>query len=177
MQGLTQDRTQNKLILLFIFDKMEMPLSENTIIDLCTNKNNWIAYMNCKLALEELVSSNFVCVLTGDGAVAPELLYNITSEGRVCLAHFFVRIPGSTREMISNYVKASRMSFRRKQEYVSTYEKRQDGTYDVYLKIVDETQPTMEIKINVASRNIAKYIDKTWESKAPQAYTTLYDLL
>lgn len=173
MQGLTQDSTQNKLILLFIFDKMEMPLSESTIMDLCQNKNNWIDYVNCKLALEQLIEAKFVCKLSGGN----EVFYNITVEGRVCLAHFFVRIPSSTREIISAYVKNSRMSYRRKQEYSSVYNKRDDGTYDVILRITDAMQPALEIKLNVPNRNIAKYIDKCWGDKATQVYSQLYDTL
>ena len=42
--GITQDSTQNKLILLFVFDKMETALTESTVIDLCSYKNNWIDY-------------------------------------------------------------------------------------------------------------------------------------
>ena len=38
----TQDNTINKLKLLFLLDKMEIPLTENNIIDICTSRNNWI---------------------------------------------------------------------------------------------------------------------------------------
>ncbi|HRX13732.1 MAG TPA: DUF4364 family protein [Eubacteriales bacterium] len=174
MQGLTQDSTQNKLILLFIFDQMEMPLSESTIMDLCQNKNNWIEYVNCKLALEQLMEANFICKLKGGGN---EFFYNLTVEGRVCLAHFFVRIPSSTRDTISNYIKNSRMNYRRKQEYSSSYIKRDDGTYDVILRITDTIQPTLEIKLNVPNRNTAKYIDKNWGEKAASVYLQIYDSL
>ena len=44
--GITQDSTTNKLILLFVFDKMETALTESTILDLCCYKNNWIDF-NC----------------------------------------------------------------------------------------------------------------------------------
>ena len=36
----TQDNTINKLKLLFLLDKMEIPLTENNIIDICTSRNN-----------------------------------------------------------------------------------------------------------------------------------------
>lgn len=174
MQGNTNDSTLNKLILLFIFDKMEMPLSESTIMDLCQNKNNWIDFVNCKIALEQLVEAKFICRIEER---KDETFYNITVEGRVCLAHFFVRIPSSMRETISNYVKDSRMVYRRKQEYSSSYDKRDDGTYDVILKITDTILPALEIKLNVPTRAIAKHVDKHWGDKAPQIYAQLYDSL
>ena len=78
--GITQDSTQNKLILLFVFDKMETALTESTVIDLCSYKNNWIDYTNCKQALYEVVQNGFVykSVPSGGG----EELYDLTAEGR-----------------------------------------------------------------------------------------------
>ena len=34
--GITQDKTTNKLILLFVFDKMETAMTESTVLDLCS---------------------------------------------------------------------------------------------------------------------------------------------
>ena len=33
------ETTVNKLILLFVFDKMDIPITENTIIEMCTSRN------------------------------------------------------------------------------------------------------------------------------------------
>ncbi len=41
------DATTNKLILLYIFDQMETPLSEETLIEIC-NENDWLSYMDCQ---------------------------------------------------------------------------------------------------------------------------------
>lgn len=174
MAGVTKDIVLNKLILLFIFDRMEMPLSEDTIQVLCQEKNDWIDYIDWKLALEQLIEADFVCVLPNE---AKKAMYGITVEGRVCLAHFFVRIPSSVREMIDNYIKANRMKYRRSQEYNSSYTKRDDGTYLVTLRIIDNLQVVLEIKMTVPNRNQALYIDKTWGEKAPKGYAQLYDLL
>ena len=169
------DNTQNKLLLLFVFDKMEIPLSEDTIIDLCCTSNNWISYIDCKQALSQLIEASFIFRINNNSATKP--LYTITPEGRVCLAHFFVRIPSSLREIVSEKIKISRMSYRRKQEYFSDYHKNADGTYDVALKILEPTQAILEININVPNRATAKWIYQKWEEKATQVYSSIYDLL
>lgn len=173
--GITQDSTQNKLILLFVFDKMETALTESTVIDLCSYKNNWIDYTNCKQALYEVVQNGFVykSVPSGGG----EELYDLTAEGRWCLKNFYTRIPGSVRQLISDDIKKKRIVYRRKQDYVVTYEKCQDGTYDVILKIVEPTKTTLEVKINVMTRNMAKYLEKSWQEKAPVVYSKISETL
>ena len=111
------DSSINKLILLFVFDKMEVPLSENTILDMCCSSNNWLAYMDCQPILSLLLECGWIYnVSTND-----DPLYTITTDGRVCLANFFIKIPASTREAISLFIKNNRAKYRRKQECVADY--------------------------------------------------------
>lgn len=89
--AIAMDSTQNKLLLLFVFDKMEMPLSEQTILEMCCSANNWINYIDCKQALMQLIEANFVSALNKGASSEP--MYSITPEGRICLAHFLCVFP------------------------------------------------------------------------------------
>ena len=60
----SQDSTVNKLKLLFLLDKMEIPLTENNIIDICTSRNNWINYMDCKEILWQLLVFVVISVIS-----------------------------------------------------------------------------------------------------------------
>ena len=163
----------NKLILLFVFDKMECPLSENTIIDMCCSSNTWLSYMDCKPILNKLLDETFIYNVASYG----NPLYSITPEGRYCLAEFYVKIPSSMREQISLFIKNNRSHYRRKQEYTADYYMNKDSTYTVYLKINDLSQPLMELKFNVPNRQIAKNIYKKWEEKAGNLYAIIYENL
>ncbi|MEG1710379.1 MAG: DUF4364 family protein [Clostridia bacterium] len=169
------DNTQHKLLLLFVFDKMEMALSDNTIYDFCTSSNTWLNYIDCKIALEELVKAQFIAPM--DVHTKELLLYNITPEGRLCLAHFFPKLPSSIREDVAKRVKEQRMAFKRKQEYFSDYSKNRDGTYKVTLKIAEPEQQMIEMIMTVPDRETAKQIYEKWEEKAPQVYQSVYDIL
>ena len=152
------DSSLNKLILLFVFDKMEVPLSENTVLDMCCSSNNWLAYMDCQPILNQLLECGWLYNIGNSG----EPLYTITPDGRICLANFFINIPASTREEISLFVKNNRAKYRRKQECVADYFMNKDGTYTVYLKIIEPAQPVLELKLVVPNRQIAKDIYKKW---------------
>ena len=104
-------------------------------------------------------------------------LYDLTAEGRWCLKNFYARIPSSVRQLIADDIKKKRIEYRRRQDYVATYEKCPDGSYDVILKIVEPTKTTLEVKLNVMTRNIAKYIERTWQEKAPTVYGKISDTL
>ena len=167
------DSSLNKLIVLFVFDKMEAPLSENTVLDMCCSSNNWITYMDCRPLLKQLKELGWICDI-GSGS---DPLYAITPDGRVCLANFYVKIPVSLREQISSFVKQNKTKYRVKQECVADYYMNRDGTYTVYLKILEPSQPLMELKFVVPNRRTARDIYKKWSDKANGVYSAIYDNL
>lgn len=166
-----------KLILLFTLDKMEFPLTENTIFDICYYRNNWISYMDCKDYLYKLVDSNLIYrAESKDG----EERFNITYDGRNCLSHFYTKIPDYLREQITEYTKSNRMHFKRSQEYVSTFFKSEDGSYIVVLKIRSDTlqdEPLFEVKVKAPSRQSAIEACRRWQEQAHYAYESVYELL
>lgn len=174
--GITQDKTTNKLILLFVFDKMETAMTESTILDLCSYKNNWIDFANCKETLADIVSNGFVYKTKPMGKDTEEL-YDLTTEGRVCLANFYTRIPSSVRKIISEHINLKRREYRRRQDYVANYVKCPDSSYNVTLRIDEATKTTLEISLNVMTRGTAKQIEKSWQEKAPLVYSKLEELL
>lgn len=168
------DALLNKLILLFVFDKMECPLTENTILDICCSSNNWISYMDCKPIINQLIDHGFIYKLPPSGG---EALYSITPDGRVCLADFFVQIPSSVRENISRFVKTNCLKYKKRQEFVADYYMNKDGTYTVNLKIMEPAHAVLELKLVVPSRLTAKNIYKRWEEKGMIILDLLYDNL
>jgi hypothetical protein len=170
------DLMTSKLVLLYMMDKMEIPLTENSILDICTNQNTWLNYMDCKEFIYQLTEANFI--YTPEEQV-PEPRYTITFEGRSCLDSFFKRIPMSLREEITAYSKANMMHFKRKQEYVSSYEKNADGSYLTTFTIREPLlcQPIFEIKMKIDSRQEAINVTNKWIDKAPEIYESIYDEL
>jgi len=163
----------NKLILLFVFDKMESPLMERTVADICTSSNNWINYMDCVVLIRKMVSDGFICEIPSED----EPLYSLTPEGRETLANFYIKIPKSLREEISRFVKNNSAKFRNKQECKADYYLNKDGTYTVNLKILTPAQPMLELKFVVPDKKTASNIYKQWENKASEMFSVVYETL
>ena len=167
------DSTTNKLIILYIFDQMETPLNEETLLEIC-NENAWVPYMEAKQSILELVRSSFIINVSKSNTPT----YAITSDGSACLIHFPNKIPLSIREDIKDKISKNRLSYRKRQEYFSDYFKNTDGTYTVILKILSTTeQPILELKLNINSRVTAKWIYKNWKDKAAIIYELINENL
>ena len=129
--------------------------------------------MDCQPVLSQLLDCNWIYNVSSES----EPLYTITPDGRVCLANFFINIPASTREEISLFIKKNRAKYRRKQECVADYYMNKDGTYTVFLKIIEPAQPVLELKLVVPNRQIAKDIYKKWDEQATGVYRIIYENL
>ena len=167
------DSSLNKLIILFVFDKMEVPLSENTVLDMCCSSNNWLAYMDCQPVLNQLLECGWIYNISS----AREPLYTITSDGRESLNNFYINIPKSVRDEISAFIKKNSGKLRNRQECKSDYYQNVDGTYTVFLKILAPVQPMLELKFVIPDKKTAQNIYKSWESKASELYSAIYDTL
>lgn len=167
--------TIEKLIILYLLDRMEVSLVEETILQICSTDNDWMSYLSCSDLLVKLKDSGFVHSTKPNNKV----IYSITPEGRHCLATFYTRIPYSTREQIVDFVKKKRLEYRKKQELSTDYYPNKDGTYTVKLVIADPSSRTnmLEIRIATDSKNNAKYASNMWEEKSAQIYEFLYEKL
>ncbi len=169
--SVAMDSKIQKLVILFTFEKMAIPLTESTILDVCSSENDWLSYMECKQYLSELVDTNLVYKV-------PKSEYlNITQDGISCLSLFYTRIPSSIRDEITAYARDNRMRFKKRQSYFCDYSKNADGTYTVIMKINSENATLMELKLVVANRQLAKFLYKSWVDKASQTYALIHDTL
>lgn len=181
MDKILSDKEQailDKLTMLFVVDKMEIPLTEDSILDICSVKNEWIKnYMDCKAIIHELVDTNLFYKL-GDENEGKEL-FALTYEGRECLSYLYKRLPLPKREEISQYIQANRLTVKSSQEYTATYNKNEDGSYTVILKIYEPlvTVPMFELKIKAPSRQSANEAIHKWKNQAPSIYENIYGSL
>lgn len=170
----TNNTTISKLVLLYVFDNMEMPLTDASITEMCCSQNSWISYITCKEVFADLLDTGFIIEsTTGSG----EKYYTITNDGRSCLSYFFMKIPISLRGEITAFIKENRLNFRRRQEYFRDYYKNADGSYTVLVKIVEPLGTKLELKLNAPNRAVAKQIYKRWEEKASDVYAAIYNIL
>ncbi len=168
------DSTVYKLIILYVLDKMEIPLTENSILEICSSQNNWINWMDCKDLLFQLLTAKFVYKPNSDN---DENRYNITVNGRGCLSQFYTRIPKSLREQIDAFALEHKMDFKRSQEYVSKNYKNEDGSYTIELRILEPVTAStiFSVSIRTDTRTSAMLACKKWKELAPSIYQAIYD--
>lgn len=169
---------QDKLTMLFVFEKMEIPLTEDSILDICSIKNDWINnYMDCKTIIHDLVDNNLLYKITSE--TDTKELFALSYEGRECLTNLYRRLSLEKRERISAYLQANKLTVKSSQEYNSTYRKNPDGSYNVGLKIYEpqSTTPMFDLTIKAPTRQSAIEAATKWKTIAPKIYESIYQKL
>lgn len=168
------DAVTNKLIILFVMDKMEMPLTEKSIIEICSITNDWVNYMDCLDLLFQLSESKLIYKTE---CKEDEMRYSLTFEGRDCLSYFYKKIPVELRDAITDFSKTNRLSIKQSQEYYANYTDADDGSYLVTMRIYENliSTPLFEIQIKAPTRQSAEEACKKWRQSAPNIYEYIYE--
>ena len=171
-----EEKVRLKLILMFFMEKMEIPLTQNSILNICSLENNWIPYIDCLAIICELTDAKFIYKTDSNENIE---LFSITYSGRNCLSQLYMRVPYELRETITEYVKQNKLSVKTSQEYTTDYVQNADGSYTVTLRIYEPmiTTPMFEIKIKAPSRQSAIETESRWKKQAPNVYEYIYENL
>ena len=144
----------NKLILLYLLDKIDMPVAETRVIKIIL-ENKYILNAN----------------INGKPA------YEISNLGKNLIETLKYSIPILSKKVIDrNYIEIKKNVKKGTQIYAN-YFPQSDDQYIVECKILEDDFPLFELKLTVGSKEDAKFICKNWEDTAPSTYREIIDKL
>jgi DNA-binding PadR family transcriptional regulator len=165
--------TANKLLLLYLIDKMELPLSNSQIteyvrqaefmdyITLCET----LADMTDKGYLEKTVENN-------------NTRYTITDEGQTTLEYFEKHIPAASRGMVNSYVRDSRSNIKKYYENTANFfPNAENNEFIVKCGLYEDDRALMEFSISVDTRDQARQIQTNWKANANILYGRIIESL
>ena len=159
----------SKLVILFLFNTLNITLNEHQIVRILTNQD-WANYFDIKTHLFELTETEMLSKRETPHGV----FYAITASGKACINLFFKDIMLSTREKITAFCKANLDELNREADLFSDYIMVSDTEFRVTLKILEDTQPTFELDLLVYSKDEAETLIKNWTSGAKNIYRHIY---
>ncbi len=154
---------ENKLLLLYIFSKINMPISNSSITQIVL-ENNLINYFSLQQFLSELIDGGLI----DDNKRDNQHMLSITPGGKDALEFFASRIPEKKRETIDNYLKKNMAELKNDIEISADYKQSLDR-YNVALKLQDSGESLIDMKLSVDSKEKAEHICSIWE-KDPRGF-------
>lgn len=162
---------ENKLILLYILNRIDMPVS-NTHITQIILENNLINYFSLQQYLSELVDAGFV----NDDREDKKHALSLTQKGKEVLDYFLTRIPDAKKEMLDEYLKRHLSGIIKDIEVVSEYEPCENDKYIVTLKLKDYDNTLLEIKMPVDSNSTSRRLCQMWKQDYNEIYNKIMSI-
>jgi predicted transcriptional regulator len=163
---------ENKLLLLYIFCEIGMPVSNSHITQIIL-ENNLINYFSLQQYLSELIDSGFINIKKHD----KQHFLNITENGMDTLKFFMNRISPKKKEIVDDYMKKHFGNIRKQLETIAEFEPYSDNRYEVILRIASGNDVPMEIKLISESKDGAKKICNNWKDNSKGLYEEIIKLL
>ncbi len=160
------NQVENKLLLLYLIDKMEVPLTQSKISQFALEEN-YINYFSLQQFLADMVEVGYLEKSIVDNTT----YYSVTDQGVVALDYFKKRIPANVRNKINKYVEINKKSVKRDYEVIANYFYEQNNNeYTVKCGIYEDETTLLELILSVVSRDEAKLICKNWRKNVNDLY-------
>ena len=164
---------ENKLLLLYLIDKMDLPLSRNQITDY-VRQSDYMDYFTLQQLLAEMVEGGYLENTQDNNTTR----YTITGEGQTTLEYFEKHIPVPIRTKINNYVRDNRRIIKKDYENTATYfPNAKNDEFMVKCGVYEDERVLMELFITVDTRDQAKLIQTNWKSNAAMLYRRIIEAL
>lgn len=166
----TSDMAENKLLLLYIFRRINMPMSNSHITQIVL-ENNLINYFGLQQFISELVSGGFL----NDTQSNKKHLLSITDRGIDSLEFFITRIPDKKKEIIDKYLDEHIDLIKKDISVVSDYVLDSSDTM-IRLALRSNDKILLEIKLPVESNANAQEIFQLWKDDYEEIYQKIMNL-
>lgn len=168
MNATNQELSLNKLIILYMLNRLNMPLSNSKISEFILN-NGYTNYFSLQEYLNQMIETDLLSTTTQSNAT----IYDITESGRTTLEFFENRIPESTKAEIEQYLNDNKLEIRSTLEITADYYPGVKGDFLVHCLAKETKDIIMEIKVTVYEKEYAIRICENWRESNHQIYKNL----
>ena len=155
---------ESKLIILYILDKLDLPLEKNQLSNIIL-ENNFLNYFTLQQCLLEIESSDLV-IIEGDKSQ----LWRISSQGRNAVSFLSDFLTVRVKNTIDRYVHTNKLTIKKESEIKTSYKKINDDEFIVTLVALENGMELINLELNVVSGRQAQQICENWKKNAEQIY-------
>jgi len=164
--------TLYKLILLYILNKTEFPLTNSQLSEFILDKG-YTTYFRIQQALSELLEANFISA----EHIRNSSYYSITASGRETLEFFGDKISPGIIDDINAFLEENHYRLRNESEIVADFHQKKKDAYTVHCCAKEGKNVILEIQMEVTDTEQANAACDNWREKSAEIYEYLINIL
>ena len=162
---------ENKVLILYILNLIDTDIRQDDLFKIITSINN-MNYFIFKQIITDLIDSKVVGIYTKE-----EPVIKITSEGKNAYILTKDVLPGILKLKADNIFKSEFNSIENESSIIAEFIPKNENSYTVKCKIVENNETIFEVKSFVGSRERAKILVDNWNKNANEIYPEILNLL
>ncbi|PKM94078.1 MAG: DUF4364 domain-containing protein [Firmicutes bacterium HGW-Firmicutes-1] len=168
MNATNQELSLNKLIILYMLNILNSPLTNSKISEFILN-NGYTNYFSLQEYLNQMTESDLLKTTN----ISHTTMYYITESGKTTLEFFENRIPDSTKEEIVKYLNDNKFEIKSTLEISAEYYPGVKEDILVHCVAKENKEIIMELKVTVYEKDYAIKICENWKSNNHEIYKNL----
>lgn len=168
----TNQLAENKLILLYLLDRIGMEITRNQLTEIVL-ENNLVNYFLLQQYITELQNANFIETINKNKSK----VLSLTEQGRNVLSLFISRIPKDVVEKIEKYINEKINNIKKEIYLHADYTIEQNNAFIVHLSALENEVTLIDIKVNVPSKKHAIDLCQNWKSNSSKIYNDIMKTL
>lgn len=164
--------TLYKLIILYMLDRVDFPLTKAQIGDFVLGKE-YTNFLTLQQAIGELLDAGLVTAQS----IRNRTHLNITKDGRETLSFFGTQINAGIKSDIDTFFQENAIELRNEVSILADYYKSTSGEYEAHLIAKDKDIHLVDLTISVPLEETAAAICDNWQRKNQDIYQYLIQQL
>lgn len=170
--GTSKETIENKLILLYIIDRLKMPVS-NIHITKIILENRFMNYFLLQQFLNELCEDKFLQTEISD----ERRLYKLTQNGRQALGFFSSLIPQGLKSRMDEVFREIRRNIRSETLIKADYIPESENKFTVTCKVGEDDFSLLELSITTGTKTDSRLICENWLKHSQEIYSEIIESL
>lgn len=164
--------TLYKLIVLYMLNRVDFPLTKTQISDFILEKE-YTNFLTLQQAISELIDAGMLRAHT----IRNRTHLSITKEGLDTLHFFGNRINPEIKKEINSFFKENAYELRNEVSILADYYKSTSGEYEAHLVAKDKDIHLIDLTLSVPTEETAAAICDNWQKKNQEVYQFLISQL
>ena len=160
--------TLYKLIVLYMLDKVDFPLTNGQISEFVLDKE-YTSYFTLQQAISEMVEAGFI----REESTHNRTLYHLTEEGSSTIQYFKTNISTTIRQEIDAFLEEKSYELKSEVGVRADFYPTSNGDYHVRCQIFEGEAPLIDLTLSVPTKDEAITMANKWTKRHQEIYAQI----
>jgi hypothetical protein len=174
--GSSREIVQNKLIIMYMIDRLNLPVSNNHITRLVleTRLMNYFMFQQCFNELHE--GKLLELTAASESTHSPEG-FSLTANGKNTLQYFLNLIPPGIRKQLDKMLPDARKEILGEALVTADFMPESENKFTIICKMGEKGFPLVELKAAVGTKKDARDVCENWKNHSSEIYAEIIESL